>query len=145
MSGISSWLQTNWRELSSFLVEIAFLIAAVWFARNILKTLRAFQEQIGALLRLTIAPADAAREALREGVRAKSNLGEASPYWLTPTETRNAGDAENVALSEPAASGPSWMVRAWHSAVLWMNAPMISAEAGTWHRLMNWLRTPAGT
>ena len=86
MGDVNSWIQTNWQELGTFLVEVAFLIAAIWFAHNILKALRAFQEQIGALLKLTITPSTTEREAPQTSAR--SSLGETSPYWLTPSETQ---------------------------------------------------------
>lgn len=100
--------------------------------------MRSFQEQVGALLKLTITPADAAQEASH--VSAKSSLGEASPYWLTP-ETQPA--AETPALSEPVQSGPSRLAVAWHRVVSWMNEPMATHHAGHWDRMVNWLRTPA--
>lgn len=145
MTEISSWIQLNWQELGTFLVEIAFLIAAIWFARSILKTLRSFQEQIGALLRLTITPPDAPREreGAHPGASARSNLGETSPYWLTPSETQPATSAEQAALSEPVESRANLIVRMWRGVVSWMNAPMTTAQAGPWHRLVNWLRAPA--
>ena len=141
MGDVNAWIQTNWQELGTFLVEVAFLIASVWFAHNILKALRAFQEQIGALLKLTITPSPAEREAPQPS--AHSSLGENSPYWLTPSE-RQAGRTEQTAeVREPSGSGPSWIVRVWHGVVAWMNKPMQSAQDGAWHRVVNWLRSPA--
>jgi hypothetical protein len=67
----------DWYALGSLLAEIGFLVAAVWFARNLLKTIRVFQEQIGALLKLSITSAPGerqsanttARNVLAEGIR----------------------------------------------------------------------------
>jgi len=148
MSDVNAWMQTNWQELGTFLVEIAFLIAAIWFAHNILKALRAFQEQIGALLKLTITPSTTEREAPPTQTSARSSLAETSPYWLTPSETQAATQSAAVAhepgLSEPVESGPNFIVRAWRGVVAWMNTPIISkAHGGPWHRLVNWLRAPA--
>lgn len=141
MSEISSWIQTNWQELATFLVEVAFLIAGVWFAHNILKAMRAFQEQIGALLKLSITPNAAERES--SPANAHSSLAETSPYWLTPSAAETAAAVE----SGPVESGPGWMARAWQGVVTWMNEPMTNAhaQAGAWHRFVHWLRTPAGT
>ena len=144
MNEISAWIQTNWQELSTFLVEVGFLIAGVWFAHNILKTMRAFQEQIGALLKLTITP-NADRESSAASVR--SHLGESSPYWLTPSEAQPSSDGEAATLNQTVANGPGWVARTWHGMVCWMKEPMVSAHAhlGAWHRFMHWLRTPAGS
>lgn len=142
MGDVNAWIQSNWQELGTFLVEVAFLIAAVWFAHNILKALRAFQEQIGALLKLTITPSSTEREAPQTS--AHSNLGETSPYWLTPAETQGQQIAQTAEIQEPVESGPSWIVRAWHGVIAWMTTPMKSAhDAGAWHRVVTWLRSPA--
>jgi hypothetical protein len=141
MSDFSSWIQTNWYGLGTFLVELAFLAAGVWFARNILRMMRAFQEQVGALLKLTITrPTD------RDSLQARSSFAEASPYWLTPSEIQPA------VLSAPAESGPSRLVVAWHQiastwhgTVIWLKQPMTSSEVGPWHRFVTWLQTPAGS
>lgn len=141
MGAVNAWMQTNWQELGTFLVEVAFLIAGVWFAHNILKALRAFQEQIGALLKLTITPSATEREAPQTSAR--SSLGETSPYWLTPSESQGGETPETVEVREPVESGPSWIVSAWHGVAAWMTTPMQSAHDGAWHRVLNWLRSPA--
>lgn len=141
MGDVNAWIQTNWQELGTFLVEVAFLIAGLWFAHNILKALRAFQEQIGALLKLTITPNTTDREATQ--TTARSSLGETSPYWLTPSENQGGQTEQTAEALEPSESGPSWIVRAWHGVVAWMNKPMQSAQDGAWHRVVNWLRSPA--
>jgi|SRR5690348_4210176 hypothetical protein len=141
MGDVNAWIQTNWQELGTFLVEVAFLIAAVWFAHNILKALRAFQEQIGALLKLTITPSAGEREAPQTSAR--SNLAETSPYWLTPSESQGGQTEQTAEVREPIESGPSWIVRAWGGVIAWMTTPMKSAHVGAWHRVVNWLRSPA--
>jgi hypothetical protein len=146
MSDFSSWIQTNWYGLGSFLVELAFLSAGVWFARNILKMMRSFQEQVGALLKLTITP-PAERDSSQASAHAngRSSFAEASPYWLTPSETQPA------VLSASTESGPgrlavAWhqIASTWHGTVVWLKQPMTSSEVGTWHRFIAWLQTPAG-
>src|SRR5579862_5889043 len=128
MGDVNSWIQTNWQELGTFLVEVAFLIAAIWFAHNILKALRAFQEQIGALLKLTITPSTTEREAPQTSAR--SSLGETSPYWLTPSETQAGQTAQTVEVHEPAESRPNFIVRSWRGVVAWMNTPIVRPGAG---------------
>jgi hypothetical protein len=63
MSEVNDWMQSNWYELGSLLVQMGFLVAGVWFARKILRTLRASQEQVGALLKLSVFDANAERPA----------------------------------------------------------------------------------
>jgi hypothetical protein len=48
------WVQRNWYELGSLIAQFTFLFACLWFAQKILKTMRASQEQFGALLRLSM-------------------------------------------------------------------------------------------
>lgn len=54
MNGFSDWFDNNWVDLARLLVQCGILTAVVWYSRNLLKTLRASQEQIGALLRLSV-------------------------------------------------------------------------------------------
>jgi hypothetical protein len=54
MNDITNWMQSNWYEFGSLFAQFAFLIAAVWIGRKILKSMRATQQQFGALLRLSM-------------------------------------------------------------------------------------------
>ncbi|PYT78045.1 MAG: hypothetical protein DMG40_21345 [Acidobacteria bacterium] len=54
MNQIIDWMQNNWYELGSLLAQFTFLFAGLWFAQKILKTMRASQQQVAALLRLSI-------------------------------------------------------------------------------------------
>jgi hypothetical protein len=137
MNEFSPWTQGNWYALGSLLTQLAFLVAGVWFARNILKTMRAFQEQVGALLKLSITATPAERHS--SGAGAKHPLADASPYWLTPSETQTAS------RPEPTESGPGRFAVAWRGLVLWLKAPMSSAEVAPWRRVIRWLQAPAGS
>jgi len=53
MTQYSDWVQSNWFELGLLVLLTVTLTTVVWFARSILRTLRASQEQTGALLRLS--------------------------------------------------------------------------------------------
>ncbi len=71
MSAIVDWLQNYWVDLASLLVQIAILAAMVRYGRRLLGTLRASQEQIGALLKLSLSDgvaerSDAQQEPIRE-------------------------------------------------------------------------------
>ena len=48
------WIQSNWYELGSLIAQFAFLFAGLWVAQEILKAMRASQQQFGALLRLSM-------------------------------------------------------------------------------------------
>ena len=57
MSERSAGVQNYWSELAALLVLCGILTAVVWYGRKILSTLRASQEQIGTLLKLSISDA----------------------------------------------------------------------------------------
>jgi len=63
MNGISDWFENNWIDLARLLVQLAIFAAVVRFGRKLLVTLRASQEQVGALLRLSVSEAAAERPA----------------------------------------------------------------------------------
>jgi len=136
MNEFSSWTEINWYALGGLFTQLAFLVAGVWFARNFLRILRALQEQIGALLKLSIT---ASPDAQATTAHTRRYFADTSRYWLAPTENQPAGSLE-------AAEGcPDRPVTALHRLVLWLQAPMQSAEVSTWRRLMTWLQAPAGT
>lgn len=54
MDQITNWMQNNWYELGTLVAQFTLLFAGLWFAAKILKALRATQEQMGALLRLSM-------------------------------------------------------------------------------------------
>ena len=54
MNGFSDWFENNWIDLARLLVQMAIFAAVVRYGRKLLATLRASQEQVGALLRLSV-------------------------------------------------------------------------------------------
>jgi hypothetical protein len=58
-------LANQWYQAGSLLVQAGFLIAGVWSVRAILKNMRASQEQMGALLKLTVSGGASGEESLR--------------------------------------------------------------------------------
>src|SRR3989442_5778759 len=99
MNEFSAWMQSNWYALGNLFIEGAFLAAGVWFARKFLRTIRASQEQVGALLKLSLTGAISERHSTSGA--AERSFASASPYWLTPAEIPPAPAQE---LHE---SGPS--------------------------------------
>jgi hypothetical protein len=136
MNEFTAWMQSNWYALGNLLSQIAFLGAGVWFARRILRTMRASQEQVGALLKLSVTGALGERHALSAAERSFAN---ASPYWLTPAEIPPAGSLQ---LPE---SGPSRWAVARHGLMAWLRTPMSSGNAAPWRKAVRWLQSPAGS
>jgi len=136
MNEFATWMQSNWYALGTLLSQLAFLAAGIWFAREILKTMRASQEQFGALLKLSLTGTISERHS-SSGVAGRS-LADASPYWLTPAEP------VPTLTEEPKESGPSRWAFAWHATTLWLQAPMGGGESAAWRRVVRWLQAPAG-
>jgi hypothetical protein len=135
MNEFSTWMQTNWYALGNLLLQGAFLTAAVWFAREILRTNRASQEQIGALLKLSITGALSERHSA--SAASERSFATASPYWLTPPEISPAP------LSEPIEAGPSRWAVAAHRLIVWLQTPMRTGEVTPWRKAIKWLQAPA--
>jgi hypothetical protein len=57
MTDFTDWFQNNWIDLARLLVQCAILAVVVRFGRKLLATLRASQEQVGALLKLSVSDA----------------------------------------------------------------------------------------
>jgi hypothetical protein len=126
----------DWYALGNLVAQLGFLVAAVWFARNFLRTMRAFQEQIGALLKLSITSAPGERHS--SNTTARNVLAEGSPYWLPPTLTSPVGAPEVVER------GPNLFAAGWQRTIHWLREPMRSAEASYRRRVISWLQAPAG-
>src|SRR5882724_9911765 len=103
-------------------------LAGIWFARKILRTIRASQEQVGALVKLSVTGSVAERHS--SSVIAERTLTGGSPYWLTPPEPTPA------VLSEPAETGPTRWKVARHSVFVWLQTPMSRAEVAPWRRVV---------
>jgi len=136
MNEFTVWIQSNWYEMGTLLSEFVFLAAGIWFARKILKTLRASQEQVGALLKLSVTGAITDRQPANGS--AERSFATASPYWLTPTEVP---PANQQSLAE---SGPSRWASARHGVIGWLQTPMKSGGVAPWRKAIRWLQSPAG-
>jgi hypothetical protein len=125
MIEFSDWVQKNWFELGILFLLSASLATVVWFARNILKTFRASQEQVGALLRLSFS----------DVVPVQAPVQAPAPEVSSPV------------LSEPSPRGPNWLVAACRALVRWFQAPMGSSRSSVapWRKVFRWLQAPAGS
>jgi hypothetical protein len=137
MNELTTWVQSNWYALGNLLCEFVFLAAGIWFARRILKTMRASQEQVGALLKLSVTGAISERQS--SSAAAERPFASASPYWLTPEQVPPAG------LPRLSESGSSRWAVARHSMMVWLQTPMSSGEIAPWRRAIRWLQAPAGS
>ena len=142
MNDFSTWVQSNWYAVGNLLVQSTFLAVGVWFARKIVKTLRRSQEQIGALLKLSVT--DSLSEPSRENGAVTHRP---TPYvmadWPTaaaPAPEASASEASPLSLPEPE-SGHSLFAGAIH----WLQMPMASGGPAPWRKVVHWLQTPAGT
>lgn len=137
MNDFNSWPELNWYAVGSLLAQFSFLVAGVWFARNFLRTIRAFQEQFGALLKLSIMGAPPDR--LAASASARRSFVDVNQYWLGPSGTQTAGEPQ------PSELRPGLLAGAWRGLLRWLNAPMYSPELAAWRRLIHWLQAPAGS
>ncbi len=131
MTDFGSWMQQNWYQLGSFFVQVAFLFLAFSVAGRLLRAFRASQEQLGALVKLSVAgnfqerPADSS-------LRSSSA---ASPYWLPPSP---ALSSPAISASEQRSSGPGFFE--------WWKAPMgVTTGTSSFHRVLRWLQMPANS
>jgi len=127
-------LGSQWYAAGSLLIQASFLMAAVWSVRAILKAIRASQEQMGALLKLTLSGANA-EENLRAAARP-------TPYLLDgwPEAAQNSMPS-GIATKETERRRRS----AWAGLADWLQTPMASSEIGSWRRAVRWLQAPASS
>jgi hypothetical protein len=144
MNEFTAWMQSNWYALGNLLSQFAFLAAGVWFARKILNTMRASQEQVGALLKLSVSGAITDRHS--SSAVSEHSFANASPYWLTPREIPPV-----TPLELPVAGPSRWAVArhrlevAGHSLMVWLQTPMSSGNATPLRKALRWLQSPART
>jgi len=131
----------DWYALGNLIAEIGFLVAAVWFARNFLRTMRAFQEQIGALLKLSITSAPGERQS--SNTTARNALAEGSPYWLPPSPSASATPPSNP-TEVTIERGPNLFVAGWQHTLHWLREPIGGSRVSYRRRVMNWLQAPVG-
>lgn len=95
MNGFSDWFDNNWVDLARLFVQIGILAMVVRYGRRILQAMRASQEQLGALLRLSVSetPAQERHSSIEQPEMAPPGFAPASfahreesaPAPLSPT------------------------------------------------------------
>ena len=169
MSAFGFGSQGDWYAWATLLMKVAFLIAGVWFAGNLLKIIRAFQEQVGALLRLSItatpteqpSASAVAKRALgeastyrpaethvrvTESTSPSPNRLEASPYGSTPPETQSVGSvAETMDTSATGTEGRAYRFMPPERQTAHQTEAVdgiADRKAGGWRRVGHWLSGP---
>jgi hypothetical protein len=92
MTEMSDWFQNNWIDLARLLVQCAILATVVRYGRKLLATLRASQEQVGALLKLSVS--DTAAEQ-------RTQVSESRERYAPPSLSVREPELEPEAEPEP--------------------------------------------
>lgn len=119
MNDLSDWIQSNWFELGSLLVQSAVLLTLAWYGRKVLRILAAPNNHSEAPRRL--APANFADE------QPTTNEAFAAPQFESP---RHA----SVEVAAP-----------WPGLIEWLRTPMGSGGTRSNNRVIRWLQTPIGS
>ena len=149
MNDFMDWFQNNWIDLARLVVQIAILAAVVRFGRRILAALRVSQEQVGALLKLSVsdtvgersAPAPELARQFEPLMRAREPEPEPEPEPVfAGASLRSSYDAESEhtlggrvigsplpAYSPAAFSAPASQA-ASPSLTPWVSAPLAEPE-----------------
>ena len=119
MSEISDWIQSNWFELSSFLIQCAVLATLAWYGRKVLKILTACYDQNEALRRLSLSSVAAEQQITQQA--------------FAPAGFERAGH------------GSGGVAAAWRDLIAWLQVPMGSGGIGPCRRVIRWLQAPMWT
>jgi hypothetical protein len=144
MNDFMDWFQNNWIDLARLLVQCVILAAVVRFGRKILAALRASQEQVGALLKLSVSNEVAERSA---------TVSEPAKEFEPPAPARPAPEPEPEPVFAGASSRASYAEEREHtlggrvigSSLPPFSAPAFSAPASptTSPSLTPWVSAPA--
>ena len=149
MNDFMDWFQNNWIDLARLLVQCAILVTVVRFGRRIMAALRASQEQVGALLKLSVsdtmgersAPAPEPARHFEPPTRAREPEPEPEPEPVfAGASSRSSYDAERehtlggrvIGSSLPPYSPPAFSAPASQAAspslTPWVSAPLGEPE-----------------
>jgi len=175
MSGFGFGSPGDWYAAGMLLMQLAFLFAGLWFANSFLTAMRGFQEQVGALVKLSVTSAPA--ESHDAGTIARRTLGEESLHGSVPAKTESAGavtegverganrvwagserflrlEAPVVRVAKPSVALQTETVDeqsfgSWRRMGFWLQTPMhasvVNPETTGLRRMMQWLGAPAGS
>lgn len=141
MNDFSAWMQTNWYSLGNLLAQFAFLAGGVWFARKILKTMRATQQQFGALLKLSVTQELEEHSKADEMTHQSTFAGDRpSPYVMAEWPVAQEAPALSLPESEPRRN---LLAAAGLGVVRWLQTPIKTHSDSSWRRMLRWLQAPA--
>ena len=171
MDQIINWMQNNWFELGTLVGQFTLLFAGLWFAGKILETMRATQQQMGALLRLSMSNGleersnarEAARQAISDAAHEPAPSVEASSMF-SPTQERptsysafekptraeitSNGSNGRARASAPIASEPmaGYPITSTEEPTSYVSAPLTLPEEqpGVGKGVVRWLQAPVG-
>jgi hypothetical protein len=145
MNEFNGWMQSNWYALGNLLAQFAFLAAGLWFARKILRAMRASQEQFGALLKLSLT--DELRQPAKSATAAQPITSSMSAERPTPYVMAEwPAAAEAPALTLPAEKHRSrHLGDACKGLLRWLQTPMSHHGLVSWRKIAHWLQAPAGS
>jgi hypothetical protein len=116
VSEMSDWIQSNWFELGSLLVQCAILATLASYGRKTMRILGDSQSQDETLERLSPSSATAERLTIRQTVTPSSLEG-----------------AEHGVVGTAAVS---------HNLMSWLQAPMASRGVDPSNKVVRWLQAP---
>ena len=99
MIEFGDWLQNNAIDLARLAIECVILVTMVKFSRTLLRTLRASQEQLGALLRLSVSDAGERPSASADSYQRPRSAPEPEPAFVAEREPAFAPMAPAPAYS----------------------------------------------
>ena len=97
MDQIANFIQNNWYELGTLVGQFALLFAGLWFAAKILGTMRATQQQMGALLRLSMS----------NGLEERSNINESEHQAISDAADEPTPSVIASSMFTPAPERPT--------------------------------------
>jgi hypothetical protein len=98
MNGLGDWFENNWIDLARLLVQLAIFAAVVRYGRKLLATLRASQEQVGALLKLSVSDMPAEQTPI---TAERAPASEPSERFEGPSVRYREPERERVPEPEP--------------------------------------------
>jgi hypothetical protein len=123
----------QWYQAGSLFIQLGFLIAAVWSVRTIAKSIRVSQEQMHALLRITLSGVPS-----EDGVRTKPRP---TPYLLDGWPEATPGPVQATTETKD----PEGRRSVSAGVIGWLCEPMAGSGIGHWRRMLRWLQAPAGS
>ncbi len=119
MSEISDWIQSNWFELGSLLVQCALLATLAGFGSKLLRILATSHGQNEELRRLSL-----------------PNVGAEQP---TSKQVFAAPEFESAGHDSGGVAAP------WPGLIAWLQTPMGSGRIRSRSRVIRWLQDPIGS